>query len=147
MSENCTFCFYLCCPSQTSPYFSFIVNTRIDMPHADQITSLALCPNQNDPDLPPIAVTCSLDKTFKIWELHTAQSSMQDSKSLRLRVGCMKVKKPFTPFLSSNNNSPLVMQICWILQRLSCALCRLLIRWIHLGRGIWPSTDLVEPVP
>jgi NET1-associated nuclear protein 1 (U3 small nucleolar RNA-associated protein 17) len=59
---------------------TFVVNTRIDMPHSDDITSLVFCPNQESESF--IAVTSSLDKTFKVWELNTAGSESKKSKYL-----------------------------------------------------------------
>lgn len=46
---------------------SYTLNTRVDYPHTDEITSLAF-KHGSDDDL-PMAITTSADKTFKIWHL------------------------------------------------------------------------------
>jgi len=52
---------------------TYILNTRVDAPHAKEITSCLFNPRQGNQA--PMAVTTSLDGTFKIWELtHQGES-------------------------------------------------------------------------
>ena len=51
---------------------SFCVNSRIELHHDEKITSLdvSVCDSRS-----PLAVTCSLDSKFKIWELKTVKDT------------------------------------------------------------------------
>ncbi|KAJ3391817.1 WD repeat-containing protein 75 [Lobulomyces angularis] len=51
---------------------NYTLNTRIDLPHEDTITSLEICPAKTVNNT-LLAVTSSLDKNFKIWELDTSK--------------------------------------------------------------------------
>lgn len=48
---------------------SYIVNTRVEAPHSDGLTSLKFINPPEDSDLPLLIVTTSADTKFKIWQL------------------------------------------------------------------------------
>ena len=48
-------------------YFSFELNTQIELPHTDKVTGLYFRPSYRDKS--PMVVTTSADKKFKQWKI------------------------------------------------------------------------------
>jgi len=47
-------------------YYSYVLNTTVEMPHTEPVKSLIMRPGTSGP---PMAVTTSGDGKFKIWQL------------------------------------------------------------------------------
>ena len=62
----------------------YVVNTRIDLPHTDEITAVEFCPVVVGQPL--IAVTTSLDGKFKIWQLNKSEK-VEESKIQKQNLG------------------------------------------------------------
>lgn len=59
---------------------AYILHTRVDHPHAAAITSLIFNPGQGKSG--PMAITTSLDKTFRVWHLTTNLGASYDENEV-----------------------------------------------------------------
>lgn len=79
---------------------AYILHTRVDYPHAKPITSLIFNPVSSQG---PMAITTSEDKTFKVWNLSTAQQT-NDSAWICRSVGVYRDSNPSTATFSEDGS-------------------------------------------